>query len=604
MSFLNPLGLLGMISLPLIIGLHLFFERKQHFDVSSLVLWSFLDKKSHGSKPRRIKLSWLLLLDLLVAAAISLAFAQPQIKLPALFGQGRQVIILVDTSTSMLAVDLAPSRFAAAKADLIELIGGVESQSAIAVIALGNDVELVGDTSEISRATLTKRISELTAGGSGFQLQAGLALAEATLEFEQGVEVHIFTDGAFDLADAWEYELPIDWHFYGKAWPNQAVTDLQMLKNSEGVYQLYANILNHSTDESVHQIRVIEDGVEVHRAEVKLLPDSSQPYALTLHREPDYLHVELSGSDPLLEDNSAGIGYWSEKKLSVALVAAKPGALERALRAIPDLDLTVIDPLEYRDSARFNLTVFREFLPADWPAGSILVFDPPSGSDLLQVRGVNLINQPLEIHYGPITGDIDFAGVRWQESRAIPLWQSEFDPLVAAGEIPLLLQAELPTGNLLVFLPELTVGNLTMHPSFPLLISNVVETNREFQVEQSYLIGETIKFPQISLPEGITIIDPAGISTLLDNKGEFELRQFGRYSVNSPSEPTDTGQIYFGVNSGDYEESDLRPRPWTEDVSDQEIDAWEDQKILVDLTPWLLGSVIILLVLEAWRAWR
>jgi len=604
MSFLNPLGFLGLITLPLIIGLHLFFERKQHIDVSSLFLWSFLDKKSHGSNPRRINLSWLLLLDLLVAATISLTFAQPQIKLPAFFGQGRQVIILVDTSTSMLAVDLHPSRFAAAKSDLLELIEGIESQSVIAVIAMGNDVELVGDTSEISRATLTKRIAELTAGESGIQFQAGLALAEAIFEFEHGVEVHIFTDGAFILAEDWEYELPIVWHFYGKAWPNQAVTDFKLLKISEGVYQLYVNILNNSTDESVHQIRVIVDGVEVHQAEVELFSETSLPYAVTLHRKPGYVQVELSGSDPLPEDNTGGIGYWSEDHVSVALVAAQPGPLGRALRAIPALDLTIIDPSDYRDSARFNLTVFREFLPEDWPAGTILVFDPPSGSVLFPVQGINLIYKPLEIQLDPITEDLDFAGVRWQESRAVPRWQSHFDPLIAAGDIPLLLQAELPTGNLIVFLPEMTVGNLTMHPSFPLLISNVVETTREFQVEQTYRIGETINFPPNSHAETISIIDPAGISTVLDAKREFELAQFGRYSVIIQSESTDSEQKYFGVNAGDHEESEISPRPWTEDVVDQDIDAREDHKILVDLTPWLIGLVTILFVLEAWRAWR
>ena len=116
MNLANPLGLLGLLSLPVIIGLHLHLERNRRAVVSSLFLWAFLDAKLQGQRPRQLRLTWLLLLDLLIAAVLSLALAQPQIEIPSAFAQDSHVIVLLDTSTSMLANDIAPSRIEVAKA--------------------------------------------------------------------------------------------------------------------------------------------------------------------------------------------------------------------------------------------------------------------------------------------------------------------------------------------------------------------------------------------------------------------------------------------------------------------------------------------------------
>ena len=75
MTFLNPLGLFGLLSVPVIVGLHLHLERNRRVIVSSMFLWSFLEAKFEGQKPKYIQLSWLLVLDIMVAVFLSLAFA-------------------------------------------------------------------------------------------------------------------------------------------------------------------------------------------------------------------------------------------------------------------------------------------------------------------------------------------------------------------------------------------------------------------------------------------------------------------------------------------------------------------------------------------------
>ncbi|MEJ2759605.1 MAG: BatA domain-containing protein, partial [Anaerolineales bacterium] len=68
MRFLYPFGLLGLITIPVIIGLHLHLERNRRVLVSSMFLWQFLDAKFQGQKPRFVRFTWLLLLDVSLAA--------------------------------------------------------------------------------------------------------------------------------------------------------------------------------------------------------------------------------------------------------------------------------------------------------------------------------------------------------------------------------------------------------------------------------------------------------------------------------------------------------------------------------------------------------
>ena len=79
MTFLLPLGLLALLTLPVILLLHLLRERRRRVAVPSLLHWQNLPRKREGERIRRLPLTLLLLLHLLVAALIGLALGWPQL---------------------------------------------------------------------------------------------------------------------------------------------------------------------------------------------------------------------------------------------------------------------------------------------------------------------------------------------------------------------------------------------------------------------------------------------------------------------------------------------------------------------------------------------
>ena len=133
MSFLAPLGLsLAALAAPIILLYMLKLRRKQT-QVSSTLLWERLLRDKQANAPwQKLKRNLLLLLQLLILAALVLAFARPIFQTPAVASGA--VIVLLDASASMNASDLTPSRFESARQTIQTLIDGLAGDSRMTLI--------------------------------------------------------------------------------------------------------------------------------------------------------------------------------------------------------------------------------------------------------------------------------------------------------------------------------------------------------------------------------------------------------------------------------------------------------------------------------------
>src|SRR4051794_32560460 len=114
MTFLLPLGLLALLTVPLIVLLHLIRQRKRRVTVPSVLHWLNVPQTRSGERFQRLPLTLLLLLHLIVAALLGLALGRPQIS-SALSGRVQQIAVVLDTSTSMATQEGTSTRFAQAQ---------------------------------------------------------------------------------------------------------------------------------------------------------------------------------------------------------------------------------------------------------------------------------------------------------------------------------------------------------------------------------------------------------------------------------------------------------------------------------------------------------
>src|SRR5215207_9733956 len=119
MTLLAPAGLWFLLALPVIFILYLIQSRYRPQVVASLVLWSRMARDLEAEASwRRPRWDLLLALQLLLALLVGLALARP-----AFLGGGSQrLVVVLDASASMLARDVQPTRFVAARQQVAETV--------------------------------------------------------------------------------------------------------------------------------------------------------------------------------------------------------------------------------------------------------------------------------------------------------------------------------------------------------------------------------------------------------------------------------------------------------------------------------------------------
>ena len=172
MTFLLPLGLLALLTLPVVLLLHLLRERRRRVAVPSLLHWQNLPRKPEGERIHRLPLTFLLLLHLLIAALIGLALGQPQL-VGALGGAAQQTAIIIDTSTSMAARDGASTRFAMARERARTKLNAMGNGDRVILIAAGPMARVVASGAGDPTALLAA-LDQLRPGGTGTDMDGAL----------------------------------------------------------------------------------------------------------------------------------------------------------------------------------------------------------------------------------------------------------------------------------------------------------------------------------------------------------------------------------------------------------------------------------------------
>lgn len=608
-GFANVVALWGLLSLPAVLALHLLRQRQQRYDVSSLTLWSFLEHEVRGSRLRRIPLSLLLLIDLLIALLLTLAWAQPQIRLTRPPDEGRQLFLLLDSSASMGARDSLPSRYEQAKVAAIELLTALGPRDAATVISFGARPTVLGDTRSLGLAELIAAVSAAQAGEvASTALPAALAMAQAAARPGTPREVHIFTDAAFpQLAVAME-EASLTWHLYGNADSNQAVFDVQALAVADG-WQVFARIANFGSGRAQRIVTLFAGDQVVESNQLEILPGASVAQLWSLSGEPAAVTVQLAGSDALPEDDSASLGLHRAAETRVGIVASDPEPLQRALSAVPGATLRLLEPDEYTPGMRFDLTIFRGVVPPEWPAGAALLVDPPAPAGSLALGPDVLLDTVAVPAADPLLTGIDFAGVRWGPVRELTPLPPGYVSLLQAGETPLFVRGESERGLLYLLLAELGGGNLQRHPAFPLLLASLVDSVAAGALPQQIGAGEPLPLPQTALYPQLVLVSPDGARhDLGHDRPDYwpDTLLPGRYSLEMIDASGQAQTIVVGANAGSQAESNIRPGSWPENRTAGPLEpaTGPGGERTMSLMPWLLAAAAVLLLLEAVLAWR
>ncbi len=596
MTFLLPIGLLALLSLPVIVFLHLIRERRRRVAVPSLLHWRTLPRTRAGERPRTLPITLLLLLHLLIAGLLGLALAQPQI-LSAFSTRVDQTAIVLDLSTSMAASDGGATRFEAARARARALLRELGSGGRATLIAAGPRARVVASGAAGDLPLLEAALDGLRPGGTGAAMDEALTLAAGALDPQKPGRIVVLTDGSLPTPAARALPADVDWRTVGGGdAANRAVITFAA-RPLGATLQVYARVANYAASPFSGQLRLYGDEQLLDTRAVSIDPERESEQTWRLSTGPRTLRVELDGGDALAADDTARLHVGGPRPLRVALVSDTPDTLRRALEAVPGVTVEPLATSAYAADPAADLTVFEGFLPARWPASAVLAIDPPEGSALLQVGG-----QTRAVDSGGLTqrsdllAGLSFGGVEFGPVPAVtpPPWA---ETLLADAETPLIMRGRDGDRAVVVWAFDLERSNLRTRLAFPLLVARTVRDLAPAPLPDAIQAGAPLTLRPATRATSVQLTAPDGQNNTAEAVPALTLdtlTQPGWYRVveQSPTGPLFDGRI--AVNAGSPLESDLRPQA-APLLSAAAQGVAESQRRVLELWPWLaLGALVVL----------
>lgn len=170
MSFESPIYLLGLLAIPVVVAAYLFFQRRRKGTESrfaSAPLFSNLVDRSPGW---RRHLPPAILLLALAAMLIGLARPQAALSVPR---EDATIVLAVDTSRSMAATDVKPTRLMAAKTALRAFLAKVPTKFRVGVVSFASEAQVVAPATH--DRTLVQKAIALLKPGEGTALGDAIA---------------------------------------------------------------------------------------------------------------------------------------------------------------------------------------------------------------------------------------------------------------------------------------------------------------------------------------------------------------------------------------------------------------------------------------------
>ena len=488
MPLLTPLALAGLLFVPVVIAMYLLKLRRDEAVVPSTLLWHKLVADVEANAPwQRLRRSLLLLLQLLLVIIFAFLAARPFVERPA--GLAGDIVLVVDTSASMQATDVAPNRLEAAKALALEALKDLPAGGKVSVIAAGRTARVVANgTSDLGR--VKQAIASITATSDVGDLGDALRLASALAARSGDAEILVATDASITAVPKGTLDAPVRVLRVGRAQDNQAIVALAVRTAPSGLsHSAFVSVANLGLEMVQRTLEVYADGQLRDSRTLTLDPqlrtdvtiddidDPNRPASVVEVRLVAKDASSTGVADMLGVDDRAWAIVPPAALRTVLLVSNGDPYLETALSYLPDTELYGVTPAEYGPGTRpelFDLVIFEGYLPAELPAKPILAIAPPKTSALGSVTGT-LTNPGIGTldPSDPVLRYVDLTTVHISEARKmeLPAWARAVVPGPAGA--PLLYAGSLVGRPAAVLAFEPRRSDLPLQVAFPVLLANL-----------------------------------------------------------------------------------------------------------------------------------
>ncbi len=550
MGLLQPLGLLALLSVPVIVLMYLWKQKYQQKQVPSLFLWEKVLTQTKSQQPwQKLKKNKLMLLQIAAAVLLSFALAAPFV---AGSMKVQDAVLALDCSLSMQTTDGKQSRFDLAKKDMMTWVEQSAENSSFSLVML-TDSPFVAVSGGQDKKTVLQLLEKAqpTAGGVDWEGAKTLLAAE---QDALGGDILLYTDNYGNLGTMQVVE-----QIYNNQEQNTAVTLLSHTLQADGGYVL-ARLHWYGTGEIQKTVTLFADGAAYDTKTVTV--DAEQDVDVVFQGVPKQaktLEVRISPQDALPIDDIRYLGVGKAETQKVLLVTKGNVFLEKSLSLLEKVDFYKTDTPE---ATGYGLYIFDGMIPEILPTDGHLLFLNPPQNSLFTVEAEQNFSEMVRGADG--TGLENVTDVAFALQKGTPLsanWGKAF--LQAEGKT-LGLFGETEGRKIAALGFDLHDSDFPLQTTFPVLWYRLIQWYFPEQtggVSQS-IAGQAVTFAlkpdtqkaTVQTAEGkeIAILPPTPARALT------ETAETGWYLLNETDAKGNTTTTPFGVNAQVVGESDLR----------------------------------------------
>ncbi len=483
MAFAQPMALLFFLFFIPILLLYLLKQRRRRVLVSTLMFWDAILRDEHRvTSLTRLRKLLSLLLQLLFVTLLALALAKPVFSKDLL--GARRMVVLLDTSASMTALEASGTRFELARKEVEKVVRSMTSGDSLMLVTTAERPDIAIPFSDSRRAILDalKRI-DVTHGSTDFR--GAFDLLRNLPPDSRETWVYVVSDGAFDPV---EMDIPANLKLayirLGETKENIGITAFQLrpLPTSPRDFEVLFEVSNETPKEQRIPFEVRVGGGLVDAGELILAPASRQSRSLRQFTQAGgEVEVMLDYQDAFPLDNVAYAVLPRPEPVPVLLVTEGNLFLESALLTDDAIALETQAPSAFANPSssedgkpKPEVLVFDRWSPEATPRGNVIFigFWPAD----LGVEKTGDLEKPLVTDWDrnhPVNRYLQFANVSIERAFSTEA-PDDFQRLIKAFDDALVLYRDTPQDKTLVIAFDTTTSDLPLRVAFPILIANTI----------------------------------------------------------------------------------------------------------------------------------
>ncbi len=600
MTFLYPLGLLGLIGVPILIIIYIIKNKYMEQTIASTYVWTVSERFLKRKRPISVIAGIIsLILQILAVIFISFSVAHPVILYP---GQAYDYYLIVDASGSMMFKTEESSRFEEAKAYAEEIVLSASDGSSYTIAFATDSVTVFDKTTDKEKAI--ENIRGLSTSAVTLNKVETLNKAQEIFSENPSANIYFLTDEEYSSNNVKVVD------FSGEE-VNHSLHDLTFSEIDNG-YNLSGQISTNDLAEITLTLDIfVNDSTTANKTAEITLTEGNAPFSFDFSGELfTKIKAVIREEDSLKNDNEFVLyNIQKSNEYKTIVVSEKPFFVQSFIEIVNG-QVTTVKPSEYETNLEYQkgyeLYVFDGYSPAGMPTdGAVWFFnistDVPNSGFSVQSTETFLTHDYLTLTDSTETVvETLTKNISGSEQIAISKFYKYgrsrlFTTLYTCKGIPVIFTGVNAYGyRQVVFAFDLHDTNFPVLYDFPVLMNNLWSYSFPEVVEKVvYDAGEEVTVNAIPNVSSIKVVAPSGSSSYLEMKNGasiFVPEEVGVYTIIMTGEKVSkTYQVYSALPSSER----------TLDVEDNgfNIDGEKEPSALSGIEDILYVAFIVLAVL-------